>query len=205
MNSKGIAGGLHSITEWITRLAYVNILWITFSILGLLVFGFFPSTFAMFAVVRKWIMGKSDFKVLPTFWAEFRTEFIKANVIGLIFIILAYIFYVDFRFFASLEGITSMIFISVSGSIFVVFFIIGLFIFPVLAHFKLSTLQYFKQAFFVGVSSPVAVISTMLSLIVMYFLIVRFPALIIFFSGSTLAYLLMWFAMRTFRVIEEKK
>ncbi len=53
MQYTSMIGGLYRICEWVMRLAYVNLLWIGIFWLGLVVFGFFPSSAAMFAVVRK--------------------------------------------------------------------------------------------------------------------------------------------------------
>ncbi|WP_084028990.1 YesL family protein [Bacillus sp. J33] len=61
------------------RLVYLNLLWIAFSLLGIVLFGFFPATAAMFSVVRKWIMGETDVRVFKEFWQTYRKEFWKAN------------------------------------------------------------------------------------------------------------------------------
>lgn len=39
-----IMRGLYTVTEWIYRFAIVNLLWILFTIAGLVIFGFFPAT-----------------------------------------------------------------------------------------------------------------------------------------------------------------
>ncbi|WP_211233937.1 YesL family protein [Salibacterium aidingense] len=205
MNRGGIMGGLNTLMEWITRLAYVNLLWVLLTIAGLVVFGLFPATAAMFAVVRKWTMKELDIPVFQTFWREFRAEFLKSNGMGLILAAMAYVFYVDFQFFSSLDGVVSMLLLSASGSLFLVYLITSLFVFPVLAHYKLRLLQYFKQAFLIGISSPVGVISIIAAAVIIYFLTIQFPALLLFFSGSSLAYITMGFAMRTIRMMEEKK
>ena len=36
---EGLIGGIYRYSEWIMRLAYINILWILFTLLGLVVFG----------------------------------------------------------------------------------------------------------------------------------------------------------------------
>ncbi|MFC4402738.1 YesL family protein [Gracilibacillus xinjiangensis] len=69
---------LFTAAEWISRFAYVNLLWIGFSLLGLVVFGFFPATAAMFALVRQWIMGNIDKPVFSSIWVTIKKNFSKA-------------------------------------------------------------------------------------------------------------------------------
>lgn len=79
MELNGFVGVLYRTSEWIMRLVYLNLLWIAFSLLGIVLFGFFPATAAMFSVVRKWIMGETDVRVFKEFWQTYRKEFWKSN------------------------------------------------------------------------------------------------------------------------------
>src|SRR5699024_1499262 len=83
MNSK-----LYNILEWITKFAYVNLLWFVFTLAGGIILGFYPATVAMFAMVRDWLRGKSDLPVLKTYWNYYKTDFFKSNLLGLIFLYL---------------------------------------------------------------------------------------------------------------------
>lgn len=81
---QGFMRGFYSISEWVLRFAYVNVLWISFNLLGLIVFGFFPATIAMFTVVRKWVLKETDISVFNTFWFAYKKEFFKGNFLGFI-------------------------------------------------------------------------------------------------------------------------
>lgn len=48
---------VYTICDWIARLAYINLLWILFTLSGFVVFGFFPATIAMLATLRQFIRG----------------------------------------------------------------------------------------------------------------------------------------------------
>ncbi|MEC0304686.1 DUF624 domain-containing protein, partial [Terribacillus saccharophilus] len=54
-----LSSSLYQLFEWITRFAYLNVLWILFTIAGGFIFGFFPSTIAMFTIIRDWLKGES--------------------------------------------------------------------------------------------------------------------------------------------------
>ena len=140
------------------ELAYINLIWIFFTLVGLIAFGFFPATAAMFTVVRKLIRDEEKFKILPTFWTLFRTDFLKTNGFGLMFLIIGYFFYFDFHFLQLNNGklqflFPVLFFILISGIITLLFF------FPVYVHFNLKFFQYLKQSFLIAITSPIEVIT----------------------------------------------
>ncbi|MCL6574133.1 MAG: DUF624 domain-containing protein, partial [Bacillus sp. (in: Bacteria)] len=47
MNNRTL-NNLHLISTWISNLVYINILWLTFTLLGGIISGIFPATIAMF-------------------------------------------------------------------------------------------------------------------------------------------------------------
>ena len=86
MQLMGMTGKFFRVCEVISKLAYVNLLWIFFTVLGLGVFGFMPATIALFAVTRKWVMGDKDVPVFKTFWTTYRKEFFKSHAIWSCFV-----------------------------------------------------------------------------------------------------------------------
>ena len=134
----------------IINLAYINILWILFSIVGLGVFGLFPATTAMFAITRKLIIGENNFKIFPAFWKYFKQDFLKANGFGIFILITIYLLYFDFKFVAQSNNfqflIPILLFILIS------FIVTLIFLFPVYSHFKLRFFQYIKQSFLIAIT-----------------------------------------------------
>ncbi|WP_421102885.1 DUF624 domain-containing protein [Sporosarcina psychrophila] len=57
------SGFTYNVFEWITRLAYIYLLWILFSLAGGMISGFFPATIAMFAISREWLKGISEIPI----------------------------------------------------------------------------------------------------------------------------------------------
>ena len=185
-------------------LAYINAIWILFSLVGLVAFGIFPATTAMFAVVRKLIKDEEHFKIFPTFWTLFRTDFLKANGFGLIFLIVAYFFYFDFYFLQMNSGkfqflFPVLIFVLISGILTLLFF------FPVYAHFNLSFFQYIKQSFLIAITSPIEVIAIGASAGIIYMNAIIFPGIIPLFTGSVFSYLATLISFRAFSRIEKRK
>ncbi|MFA9556724.1 DUF624 domain-containing protein [Evansella sp. AB-rgal1] len=56
MDNKGLIGNLYRVSEWLIRLAYINILWMLFTIVGLIILGIAPATATVFTIIRKWFM-----------------------------------------------------------------------------------------------------------------------------------------------------
>src|SRR5690625_1006749 len=98
MGFDNMTARLFRVCEIICKMAYVNVLWIIFTLFGLVAFGFFPSTVALFAVTRKWIMGEHSIPVFTTFWSVFRQEFFKSTWLGIGLFIIGYILYIDLAY-----------------------------------------------------------------------------------------------------------
>jgi uncharacterized membrane protein YesL len=202
MGVTGWAGRLYSISEWIMRLAYVNLLWIFFTLAGLILFGFVPATVGMFTVVRKWIMGEEDIPVFKTFWQAYRSEFINANLLGLYLVMIGFIIYFDLRFFQAQNGILFLVLFYVSIGIFFIYLTSLLFFFPVFVHYDLKGVKYIKQSFLIAISHPFQSILMVVGVLAGYYIMMLFPGLIPFFGVSVLAYVLMSMAYRIFTKIE---
>jgi len=185
------------------ELAYINLLWIFFTLVGLIAFGIFPATAAMFAVVRKLIRDEEKFKILPTFWTLFRTDFLKTNGFGLIFLVIGYCFYYNFYFLQLNSGelqflFPVLIFILISSIITLLFF------FPVYVHFNLKFFQYLKQSFLIAITSPIEVITIGTLAGAIYFVATLFPGIIPLFPGSVFAYIATLISFKSFARIEKK-
>ncbi|WP_456276435.1 YesL family protein [Bacillus sp. AK128] len=201
MQLGGLSGRFFLISEWISRFAYVNFLWILFTLLGGVVIGFMPATVSLFAVTRKWVKGELDVPVFTTFWKTYRQEFFKSNLLGLMLFVLGYILYVDLAFLPT-EGI---LFIVLRFAVIVVtflFFIVLLYIFPVYVHYNWKNRTYIKYALILGASFPHYTFGMIIGMFILYFLISLLPGIIPFFSVSLLAYFVMWVSFQMFTKTE---
>jgi len=203
--SKLSLGGLYSLTEWVAKFAYVNLLWIGFTLLGLIVFGYCPATVAMFTVLRKWVMGDRDIPVFSTFWNTYKKEFIKSNALGIIFAIIAGLIWIDLYYmkidhsaFLKLAQIPLYLFI------FAVIMTI-LYIFPVYVHYNVKFGQMFKNAFLIMLINPIHNIIMLGSIIAIMFVMKVLPGLLFFFGASITAAIIMASCYLAFQRIDSKK
>jgi uncharacterized membrane protein YesL len=211
MESTDWMGKLLGICQWITRLAYINLLWLLFMILGLFVLGAAPATVAMFTLIRKWIMGESDLPVFTTYWETYKKEFWKANSLGFILAGISIILYLDWRLISSLQGSLYPILMGCLIGVFFLFLVITLFIFPVYVQYEYKTLQYIKTAFLLGISYPLYTMVMISAAICVSAISIFFNGVGILFFGSGLSLAFMYISnllfvkiARDFNVVVKK-
>jgi uncharacterized membrane protein YesL len=211
MESTDWMGKLLGICQWITRLAYINLLWLLFMILGLFILGAAPATVAMFTLIRKWIMGESDLPVFTTYWETYKKEFWKANSLGFILAGISIILYLDWRLISSLQGSLYPILMGCLIGVVFLFLVIMLFIFPVYVQYEYKTLQYIKTAFLLGISYPLYTMVMISAAICVSAISIFFNGVGILFLGSGLSLALMYISnllfvkiARDFNVVVKK-
>jgi uncharacterized membrane protein YesL len=200
----GFWGGFYTISQFVARLAYINLMWICFTLLGGIIFGFMPATVAVFTLIRKWRRDRDDLPVFRTFWQCYKKEFMKSNLLGLLLLLLGYLLYLnltllqtDVLVFAILRYV--MLFFCI------LFMIMTLFLFQVYAHYNLKPLLYLKTALLIGLTYPHFVALMVLGIILLQYLLMLIPGIIPFFSVSLLAYMMTWIAEVVFKKLDNKE
>lgn len=198
-------GGFYRILEWIVRFVYINVLWIAFSLAGLLIAGFAPATASLFAVTRKWLNGHKDIAIFSYFLKSFKESFLQANLLFYLIAGLGYSLYFYGQIIQSFTGIIYIAAYTVWLSIIIVFLIILLYLFPVYVHFELPVLGYYKYALLIGVTSPVQTLLMIVNTGAIIVLFLFIPTFFPFFFGSVLSFTLMWIALQAFQKLDNKK
>lgn len=201
----GAMGRLYNGMEWLSKLVYIQFLWVLGSVVGLVIGGVFPATMAMFAVLRKMIQGDDDFSFFKTFWASFRAVFWKANALGVIVAFFSFVLYFYLTLMKSLDG-ALFVFLYIGLLSFTFIFIVAnLFLGPVFSHYELPFLQYLKMSLFFGFSCPFHGISMVGGLVAIYYLMAFIPGLLPFLSVSLLAWFLMYMANLAFHKTQQEQ
>ncbi|MDM5359380.1 YesL family protein [Peribacillus sp. ACCC06369] len=202
MEMSRLLTGIYNLCKWITHFAYLNLLWIIFTLIGGVILGIIPSTVAMFAIARKTAMGEEDISVIKTFWSTFRTEFIRANGLGLKITLIGFFWYFDLYFFRQFEGAFYTIMNYLMILIGMVYFMTLLYIFPVFVHYDLKVYQYVTHALKIGFLRPTTLIFMLIGSLSTYYFFSYFTGLIPFFGISFFVYFNMWVAYKSFENFE---
>lgn len=199
----GISGGIYRISIWVMRLSLTNLCWLLFTLMGLVIFGIFPATTAMFAIVNKWREKEYEFSIFKTFWKIYKSLFLKSNLVGFFLTTIGLFLFYDFKILAAYDYITFR-FIEVFLIGVTTFYILTvIYIFPVMIHYQADVFASIKNAFIVGILSPLTSISIILSSIVIIYISLALPSLFLFFTGSTLSFVHIFFTSREFRKIDQ--
>lgn len=206
MEFKGAMGGLYRITEWISRIAFSNILWAVCSIpflfmallkvimlasgegganeqitlnwgMGVLApFTVFPATAALFTVVRKWVMGNTDIGTFRTFFQGYKENYIKSMLGGIIYTLLFVVMYVDVTVY-----MTQMANFRIVGILMLVLMII-LFVsmfnfFSIVVHYQMTFKEVVTNSILLTIARPIRVFSTLIGAAVLVYIGLRYPVL----------------------------
>ncbi len=189
---------------WMLKVAYLNILWISFTLVGLGLFGLFPSTGAMYTIVQKWLRKEPVEKIFHTFWNTYKKEFISLNKYGLFFILTAYILVFDFLFILKNADKLQWLY-PVIGFITISYIVTLLYFFPIYTQFDMKFFQYIKQSFLLGASALLETILIITSCMLLMIIVRFIPGIIPLFTGSVLAVAITWCSNRALYRINSRK
>ena len=210
-DNSGFMGQVYVITEWIMRFSVINILWfiinIPISIIllniflsdssnGIIMYSiplvllipslFIPSTIAMFATVRDWIMQNEQQSLWKIYLKHVKTNYMKSLLSGLALMFIWLIWFVDFYYFNKISNLLSMLFLIIG----LLLFVYTINFFSLSVHYQMNTRALLKNAFFVTIGSPLLSFFILISnLSLFYFSASEFFILFPLFTGSVSAYL----------------
>ncbi len=187
---------------WIYRLAYLNILWILFTLLGLGILGIYPATAAVFVIVRKWNIYEEP-PIFKTFWTSYKKDFVKVNFLGYILLLIGLFLFLDLRFFQASDSSILMYLSYIYFPMIVLYLITTLYVFPVYTNYELKIIHVIKNAFLLAIGNLLTTLFMIVSSSLVWYIVYSIPIFMIFFSITPVAYIIMWFANMTFSRYEQ--
>lgn len=182
----------------ILNLVYLNFLWILFTLLGLVIFGIGPSTYAIVSICRQWVKGNDDLSVLPSFWKYYKESFKESVIISWIYLLVGYILTIDLLYVSN--WYLRVLFLLIAF----VYLLSLIFIYPTMAHYNWKGIFLkMKMAFLFGFSQLQYSLVLILVIITSYLVAVRiFPGILAFFGISFLFFIITWTANQIFTRME---
>lgn len=207
----GFTGIIYALAEWIMRFFTINVLWFVFNLPTVfLVASFFfsdpdigivtyllplvifipllvvPTTIAMFAVVREWVLDNEQSSLIKTYLLHLKNSYRKSAGMGIAITAIWVIWLIDFQFFMSFHELWGMLF-SALGC---VLFVYTINICSLSVHYDMRNTALLKTAFFVTMGNPFLSLFILASnLAIFYVSITQLLFLLPFFSGTLSAYL----------------
>lgn len=199
MEINGFFGVVYRFSEWITRFVYVTLLWLLFTVLGFGLLGLMPATTAMFSIMRKWTMGDKDIPIFKIYKNAYKSDFRKANVLGLILLLGGGLIYFDFNFFNIDHSYVVQLMRGVDLIASIIYLMMLVYVFPVFVHYDTSVLKTLKYATLFALGHP---FRTMGLLIPFVWLASTLRGILPLSGLSLVCYVLMHSAYQLFRQVE---
>jgi uncharacterized membrane protein YesL len=206
MEMQGIMGVFHRYSLWMMRLAYLNLLWILFTLVGFVVFGFGASTLALFAVVRKMIVfTDEEIKIFKAFKEQFKMNLSRGIKISFLYAAIGFLLYFDIRYFNQLDGMLYEIITGIFTILFILFSLAVCYLFPLYSHFQMKLFEYIKNSFLFPFFAPLQTLLIILGLSLCTILFTFVPGFLPFLGISLPALVISFCAQRSFLQLEDKR
>ncbi len=204
MRLGGFSGGVLSLCNWFVRLAYINLLWILFSLVGLVVFGFFPATIAMLATLRQFLQ-KNDPPVFKTFWKYFKAEFLASNKLGAIIVIIGLVLLTNINFLQSMDHKLSEMLYYPTIVISCIYLLAICYVLASYVEFERKLFTHIKNSLLLMIYNPLSSLFIIFGFAAVYYAVTSLSGLGFFFSGSLLGLIVLSSTTLAYRKIERKQ
>jgi uncharacterized membrane protein YesL len=183
--------------ETATDFFLLNLMWL---VACLPVVTIFPSTAAMFGVVRDWVRGKEG-SLTRTFVTRFRENLGQSLLVGAIWTVFGVALFLDFLVANQLSYWAEIVLKSLLVLISAVYAFGSVYLFPVMVHYDTDWKTVIKNSLLISIGSLPTTLVSLLFLVVMVGLTVVVPFLVVI-SGSITAYVVYKLCDRVFRNID---
>jgi uncharacterized membrane protein YesL len=186
--------------RWLERATdffLLNLIWLA---VCLPVVTIFPSTAAMFGVVRDWVRGKEG-SLTRTFITRFRENLGQSLLVGAIWTVFGVALLLDFLLANQLSYWAEIILKSVLLLVSTVYAFGSIYLFPVMVHYETDWKTVIKNSLLISIGRLPTTLVCLVFLVVMVGLTVVVPFLVVI-TGSITAHVVYGLCDRVFRNID---
>jgi uncharacterized membrane protein YesL len=175
----------------------LNLMWL---VACLPVVTIFPSTAAMFGVVRDWVRGKED-SLTSMFITRFRENLGQSLLVGVIWMVFGVALFLDFLVANQLSYWVEIISKSALMLVSSVYAFGSVYLFPVMVHYETDWKTVIKNSLLISIGRMPTTVVCLVFVVVMVGLTVVMPFLVVI-TGSITAYVVYRLCDRVFRDID---
>jgi uncharacterized membrane protein YesL len=183
--------------EVATDFFLLNLMWL---VACLPVVTIFPSTAAMFGVVRDWVRRKEG-SLTRTFITRFRENLGQSLLVGAIWTVFGMALFLDFLVANQLSYWAQIVLKSVLVLVSTVYAFCTVYLFPVMVHYETDWKTVIKNSLLISIGRLPTTVVCLMFLVVMVGLTVAVPFLVVI-TGSITAYVVYRLCDRVFRKID---
>lgn len=184
---------LMDIFQWVTRLFYLNILWLVGCLLGLIVAGIGPATISLFETLKEVSWKNNEVPLTKHFIKIYKKQWRVINKWMILLYAMVLFFWIDYRLIVLFSSNT-LIFKIVYPLFILLVSIVTitiLYFFVFYTNFNLTTFKKIENSLLLSFSSPLQSLFIILFLVLHYNLILHWPFIFIFFLASLPAFIIV--------------
>ncbi|PYZ98957.1 hypothetical protein CR205_10415 [Alteribacter lacisalsi] len=190
MQLGGTSGTIYRVSEWLMRLAFLNVLWFVFTLIGLGLFGFYPALIAACRMLGEWKCGRNP-RYLKTFVSVYKQVFLRANSVALPALFVTGVILFNLLIIQNFDGFIYYFF-AISTFLMLLFLWCWLAVLAVVIGSSEARLTFgrkeLKEAMVQMLHAPLKLAALAFTLIVVYLTILYIPGIVPFYSVSILAW-----------------
>ncbi|GAB2318264.1 YesL family protein [Alkalibacterium sp. s-m-22] len=193
--------------EWVAFLAYVNLLWIGFTLIGLIVAGIGPATITVFSMIRSKLRQGDHSHIYRKFRSEYRTHFKAGNIYFGLVTSAALFLYVDSRLIQALppNPLIQAVVIPALIILTALLLVTATFTIGYYLEYQENILISVKKGFWLSLVSPVSDLVIIHAFLFLALVLTYIPAFILFFSISLYGFITQWIMNKAFNRIKRRK
>ncbi|WP_163215724.1 YesL family protein [Clostridium thermarum] len=161
-----------------------------------------PSLTALFSVMGKLVREKDLNTVTKDFFRAYKQNFKQSFLIWFLGTLMIAIMLVDIQFFSTKEN--GVIPIAIFNGLIIIMIILSLYVFPIVSRFYLKTSDVIKLSFYYAVKKFKITVMNIAAIVVVIFLIKKFPSVSFFFFASVASYIIMYYEKDIMKEIEDR-
>lgn len=193
---------IYQFCNWFYRLAVLNILWIFFTLAGLILFGFFPATTALLATLRQFLRQNNP-SLVKTFWHYYKKDFLASNKLGLVIGVFGILIYINITFLHSTNHSLADLLYYPMIVLSCLYFLTICYLLSSLVEFDNSVKDHVKNSILIMIYNPLPSLFIIFGFGAVYFANVFISGLSFFFSASLLALVILSSTHIAYRKIEK--
>ncbi|KRG12118.1 YesL family protein [Lederbergia galactosidilytica] len=180
------------------RVMILQVLFMTFTVLGLGIIGFLPALLAIMAVARQYLRETAEPSIVKMFWRSYKEMFVKVNLFGLPIIGIILAMFMAIQHFQQVDGVFSQVLIY--GAYFVIAILVILLIhgLPSLVHMEISFVHLVRGSFLITLIRPFHTIVVALMLITVCWVSYKMSIILAVFLITPVAYFWIKIALHAF-------
>lgn len=191
--------------DWFIKLVFLQIIFVLFALMGLIVLGLFPALFAYFAVGRQWLQLKTKEPLFKMFWRYYKMYFKTANFYGYIMLLVSVVLGMYVYWFQQIDNVVGSILLFITFLLIFLMALVWIYLIPILVHYDVKGLQVVKTAIVIGLLRPLNTLAVLVLMIGLYYFSLIIPGSIPIINLSLLVVGWMGITLSAFTKIDEKK